>query len=89
MKTKIQKWGNSLAARIPKSFAAELGIGDGSPVEMTLEAGAVVIKPDREKAWDLDDLLADVTNENVHPAWEAEAAAGAGDLPGADEEDGR
>lgn len=48
MKTKIQKWGNSLAARIPKSFAAELGIGDGSPVEMTLEAGAVVIKPDRD-----------------------------------------
>ena len=26
MKTRVQKWGNSLALRIPKSFAAEAGL---------------------------------------------------------------
>lgn len=31
MKTCVQKWGNSLALRIPKSFAAEVGLaGDVS-----------------------------------------------------------
>ena len=29
MKTRVQKWGNSLALRIPKSFAAEAGWGSG------------------------------------------------------------
>ncbi|MFC1972103.1 AbrB/MazE/SpoVT family DNA-binding domain-containing protein [Chloroflexota bacterium] len=26
MKTRVQKWGNSLALRIPKSFATEVGL---------------------------------------------------------------
>jgi antitoxin MazE len=75
MKTRVQKWGNSLAVRIPKSFAVELGFEDGSPAEMSLEDGAIVIKPDRDKVWDLDALLAGVTDDNLHPAWESEAAA--------------
>jgi len=86
MKTRIQKWGNSLAVRIPKSFAEELGFEDSSPAEMSLEDGALVVKPDRDRAWDLDALLAAVTDENVHPAWETEAvsAADAEDAPGDD-----
>jgi antitoxin MazE len=79
MKTRVQKWGNSLAARIPKSFAEDLGLRDGSPVEMTLEDGAVAIRPDREKAWDLEALLAEVTDENVHPAWESEGSGSRGE----------
>jgi antitoxin MazE len=73
MKTRVQKWGNSLAVRIPKSFADDMGIGNNAPVEMTLEEGALVIKPDRDRARDLDALLAEVTDENIHPEWEAEA----------------
>lgn len=72
MKTRIQKWGNSLAVRIPKSFAAGLGLAENGPVDMTLEDGALVIKPDREGTWDLGSLLAQVTDENIHPEWEAE-----------------
>ena len=26
MKTKVQRWGNSLAVRIPKTFAEEVGL---------------------------------------------------------------
>jgi len=73
MKTRVQKWGNSLAVRIPKSFAEGMGIGNNAPVEMSLEEGALVIKADRDRQWDLDALLSEVTDENIHAEWEAEA----------------
>ncbi len=72
MKTKVQKWGNSLATRLPKSFADELELLEGSPIELMLEEGAIVIKPDRDKTWDLEALLAGVTDENIHRAWAME-----------------
>jgi antitoxin MazE len=71
MKIRIQKWGHSLAVRIPKSFAAGLRFGDGSPAEISLEEGAIVVRPDRDRLWALDELLAGVTDDNLHPAWEA------------------
>ena len=74
MKTRVQKWGNSLAVRIPKSFAEGMGIGTNAPVEMSLEEDALIIKADREGAWDLDSLLAEVTAENIHAEWETEAS---------------
>jgi antitoxin MazE len=74
MKTNVQKWGNSLAVRIPRSFAEEMGIGNNAPVEMSLEEGALVIKADRDRQWDLDTLLAQVTDENIHSEWETEGA---------------
>lgn len=61
-----------MAVRIPKSFAEEMGWSDGAPVEMSLDAGALIIKSDRERAWDLESLLAGVTDENIHDAWEDE-----------------
>ena len=76
MKTRVQKWGNSLAVRIPKSFAEGMGWGPNAPVEMMLEEGALVIKPDRERAWCLDALLAEVTDENIHAEWETEGTEG-------------
>lgn len=74
MKARVQKWGNSLAVRIPKSFAEGLDLENNGPVEMSLEEGAIVIKPDRERLWDLDSLLAAVTDESIHPAWVTEGA---------------
>jgi len=75
MKTHVQKWGNSLATRLPKSFAEELDLAEGSPVDMTLEEGAIVLKPDRGRVWDLETLLSGVTDENIHPAWGAGKAS--------------
>ena len=68
----VQKWGNSLALRLPKSFAAELGWGENAPVEMTVDDGALAVRTDTERTWELSELLDRVTDENVHPAWEAE-----------------
>lgn len=75
MKTRVQKWGNSLAVRVPKSFAAAIGLKDSAPVDMTLEDDALVIRLDREGTWDLDSLLAGVTDENLHPEGETESPA--------------
>ncbi len=86
MKTRVQKWGNSLAVRIPKSFASNLGLENNSPVKIGLEEGALVIKPDRDRAWDLDSLLAGVTDENIHPEWETEGAGEGSNAGGPEQE---
>jgi antitoxin MazE len=77
MKNRVQKWGNSLAVRIPKAFAEELVWEEGAPVEMSVDGDRLVVKTDRERTWDLDALLAGVTADNVHPAWEADEVSAA------------
>ncbi len=65
MKVQIQKWGNSLALRIPKSFALETKIEQGSTVEVALEKGQIMVKPVKDEIT-LESLLADITEENLH-----------------------
>jgi antitoxin MazE len=67
MRTSIQKWGNSLAVRIPRAFAADLGIDKDAAVDLTVEGGALVLRPSPVGRYDLESLLAEVTDENVHP----------------------
>lgn len=66
MKTKVQRWGNSLAVRIPKSFAEEVGLMDGSPVEMRLVDGGLLVEPVSTRPLSLDELLDGVTESNLH-----------------------
>jgi len=66
MNSKIQKWGNSLAIRIPKSFADELNVGMNSVVDLSIEDGKLVIQPEIAPEDRLDDLLAQVKSENLH-----------------------
>jgi len=63
---RVQKWGNSLALRIPKSMAEDLDIGENATVNLTLENGALVVSPDRQKRYQLADMLDRITPENVH-----------------------
>jgi len=66
MKTRVQKWGNSLALRIPKSFANEVGLQKETPVEVSLTDGKLVITPISKPKPTLKQLLAKVTQENLH-----------------------
>ena len=43
MKTLVQRWGNSLAVRIPKTFAEEISVREGDEVEMTIARGRLVV----------------------------------------------
>ena len=66
MKVQVQKWGNSLALRIPKSFAVESNIGQGSTVEVSLENGRIIVFPVAEPEFSLDEMLSQITPENLH-----------------------
>ena len=66
MKTRVQKWGNSLALRIPKSFATEVGLQTDSSVEVSLVKGKLVIAPIAKRRLTLKTLLAQVTDSNLH-----------------------
>ncbi len=58
MTTRIRKWGNSYAVRIPKERVHELGMRDGSRVE-------IKIKPARKK-YDIDELITQINPENSY-----------------------
>lgn len=66
MRTKVVKWGNSLGLRIPKSFAEEVQISDGTEIDLSLKDGCLVITVVPREKINLEDLLAGVTDENLH-----------------------
>ena len=66
MQTKIQKWGNSLGLRIPKSFAAEAQVAEGSTVDLSVKHGRLVVQPLRTRRYVLGDLLKKIDSRNVH-----------------------
>ncbi|WLR51908.1 AbrB/MazE/SpoVT family DNA-binding domain-containing protein [Bacillus tianshenii] len=63
--TKVQKWGNSLAIRIPSHVAEAISIQQGSEIELTVENDVLVLKPKKKKP-QLDELLSKITPENRH-----------------------
>ena len=65
MKTKLQRWGNSLAIRIPNPVALDTHLQEGSEVEITANNGEIVVRPSLE-TYRLKDLLAKITDENIH-----------------------
>jgi len=63
---RIKRWGNSLALRIPKPLAEEVGLYEDTPVELSLEEGRLIIVPQVEPRYALEELLAQVTPDNLH-----------------------
>ena len=76
MKTRVQKWGNSLALRIPKSFATEVGLQRETSVEISLANGKLIITPVAKPKPTLEQLLAKVTKRNLHHEVDTGAAVG-------------
>ena len=67
MQTQVKKWGNSLALRIPKTFAEEMAIVRDTAVEISIVEGKLVVTPLNEpKIYSLDNLLSQITEENRH-----------------------
>jgi antitoxin MazE len=76
MKTHVQKWGNSLALRIPKSFATEAGLRPNAAVELSLVDGALLVQPIAPQPPTLEELLRGVTDDNLPGEWETGPAVG-------------
>jgi antitoxin MazE len=66
MQTRIQKWGNSLGLRIPRSFAAEAQVHEGATVDLSIEDGRLLVRPLRVRKYALGALLRKVKPRNLH-----------------------
>ena len=66
MITKIQKWGTSLAVRIPKALAEDVPVQVGSRVDLTVKNGCLMLAPAKALDYDLESLLDQVAPNNLH-----------------------
>jgi len=67
MRARVQRWGNSLALRIPRAFGRELNLRPESSVEMTLDSGRLILVPiEDSRVPTLSELLDQVSDENKH-----------------------
>jgi antitoxin MazE len=65
MVTRVQKWGNSLALRIPHSFAVQVKVAAGTAVDIAVERDQLVVRPIRQR-YRLRELLAGISARNLH-----------------------
>ncbi len=69
METNIQKWGNSLGVRLPKSIAQKKSLKEGSRVLVSeTKTGIAIEIVKKRKLNTLAEMLEDVTDTNVHKA---------------------
>ncbi len=66
MRVQVQKWGNSLALRIPKPFAEDAAVKEGSVLDMSVSDGRLVAVPVQRKKFTLKQLLSKVNKNNLH-----------------------
>jgi len=77
MKVQIQKWGNSLALRIPKAFANETHIENNSVVDLSIKGDLLIISPVQEiENYSLSSLLSEINDENIHESIDFGSAVG-------------
>jgi antitoxin MazE len=67
MRVTVRKWGNGASVRIPAAIvdAAELRLGQ--TVDIREDRGQIIIEPVRRTRFDIDMLIAGITDENRHP----------------------
>ena len=75
-KSHVSRWGASLAVRIPKPIAEQWGVQEGSAIEIVPRGDQVVL---RKKTYDLADMLAQITPDNLHPEQDSGPAQGGED----------
>jgi antitoxin MazE len=68
MATTLQKWGNSLGIRVPKSVAEQFDLKSGTEVEFDTSGDALTIRPKRKRKHKLASLLARAKGPSPHRA---------------------
>ena len=76
MQTKIKKWGNSLALRIPKLLALDVNLKQNELVNLSIDKGSIIITPISEKEYSLEKLLKGVSKNNLHGEFDTGASIG-------------
>ena len=70
MKTSAQKWGNSVAVRVPKSIVEKAGVNPRDSFDIEVVRGNIVLKPRLRRDFRLESLIKGITKRNVHEAVE-------------------
>ena len=76
MISKVIKWGNSLALRLPKAYTKELNLNENSPVEINSDKEKITITPVELKKYDSKELFSRISEENIHKEIETEIPQG-------------
>lgn len=76
MEATVKKWGNSLGFRIPKSFAIQAGVEDGSLVDIILDGDKLIISPKQKESNNIEELLMKVSDENKHEEFDSGESQG-------------
>ncbi|MBP8939285.1 AbrB/MazE/SpoVT family DNA-binding domain-containing protein [Shinella sumterensis] len=76
MRSTVKKWGNSASVRIPAAIMEAARLGLDNSVDVREEGGRIIIEPIREPVYDLDELLAGITPENIHEEMDFGAPVG-------------
>jgi antitoxin MazE len=66
MRVFVKKWGNSASVRIPASVMEAASLRLDEAVDVREEGGRIVIEPVRPNEFDLAQLLAGITPDNLH-----------------------
>ncbi len=69
MHVQLSKWGNSLGLRLPRALAQQIGVREGQQVNVIADGARLIIEP-VTKTWHLEDLLAGMTPEAMHEAFD-------------------
>ena len=81
MKSRVQRWGNSLAVRIPKIMADEIDLEENAEIDLVQREGALVISRARQRKYTFDELVDAITRENVHEFVDHGVSVGAEIIP--------
>jgi antitoxin MazE len=65
MEVRVQKWGNSLAVRLPKPVAIDAKLEEGSVIDVRVVEGKLVAEPVGPR-YALEDLLRCIKKGNLH-----------------------
>lgn len=65
MLSHLMKSGNSLAVRIPKAYAEDIGLENKSPVEIHVKNGSLILTPVK-KGYILQEMVSMINEENLH-----------------------
>ena len=64
MSVTLHRWGNSVGLRVPKPLLEQLGLGEGSTVELRVENGRLIIEPERKRRLTMAELLEGITPDD-------------------------
>ncbi|MDP3386285.1 MAG: AbrB/MazE/SpoVT family DNA-binding domain-containing protein [Eubacteriales bacterium] len=75
MQTRIQKWGNSQAVRLPKVLLEELQLHENDEVELKIENGNLIIIP-LKKHKTLQERIAEYQGDYIAEEWDVGESEG-------------